>query len=216
MTGRNILGVDESGKGDFFGPLVVAACACPESSQQAMIEAGVRDGKLLTEKRVLALDTWLRSEFPYAVVVVSPSEYNQRYHKIKNLNLLLAECHAQAINELAAQSDIDLAVSDKFGKAELVESALRKVGCITPLKQIVRGERVTQVAAASILARAEFITQMRSMESEYGVAIPRGASAQVDAAGREIVRQLGADILPQLAKMHFKNLGRVTTRSLFS
>lgn len=215
MSSRIILGVDESGKGDFFGPLVVASFACPQSSGKTLIEAGVKDGKLLSEKRLLAVDGWLRSEFPFALVVVSPAEYNLRYKKIKNLNRLLAECHAQAISELASRTDVDLAISDKFGKTELVEDALSRIDCELPLEQMVRGERIVQVAAASIIARAEFITQMRSLESEHGVAIPRGASAQVDAAGREIVRSLGSDILPSLAKMHFKNLSRVMATSLF-
>ena len=110
------VGVDESGKGDFFGPLVVAAVLAPDSDLPELHELGVRDGKQLTDKRIMALDGLLRERYPHAVVVVNPAEYNQLYAGIKNLNKLLARYHAEVISRLCGEHPVDLAISDKFGK----------------------------------------------------------------------------------------------------
>ncbi len=212
---QQVVGVDESGKGDFFGPLVVAAFLAPESEIERLREMGVRDGKLITDKRILALDVMLRQEYPHAIVVVDPSEYNSRYRIIKNLNKLLAACHAEVIEQVCSLNEVDLAISDKFGKSELVEGELRQRDVTIPLRQIVRGERFVQVAAASIIARAAFLQAMKKLSSEYGVEIPRGAAAKVDDAGRELVKLFGPEVLPKVAKTHFKNCGRVLSPTLF-
>jgi len=213
---RRIVGVDESGKGDFFGPLVVAAFLADDDRSDDLKALGVRDGKLIAEKKTLQIDERLRSEYPHTVVVLSPSDYNTRYAEIKNLNKLLAEGHAEAIHLLLGEHPADLAVSDKFGKPELVEDALAKRHAVIPLKQLVRGERIIQVAAASILARARFIREMNQLSAMCGLDLPRGAAAHVDAAGRAVVRKHGVEMLTELAKTHFKNYRRVVNPTLFA
>lgn len=213
---RRVVGVDESGKGDFFGPLVVAAFLADDGRADDLVAMGVRDGKLIADKKILQIDELLRAEFPHEILVVEPSDYNSRYALIKNLNKLLAEGHAEVIDRLLSREKADLAISDKFGKPELVEQALAARGQEVPLRQIVRGERFVQVAAASILARAAFIREMQKLSELYGITIPKGAAAQVDEAGRVIVRKHGIETLPKLAKMHFKNYHRVVNPTLFS
>jgi len=213
---RRVVGVDESGKGDFFGPLVVAAVLAPDSDLEELQELGVRDGKQITNKRVMALDEMLRDRYPHAVTIVSPADYNRLYAQIKNLNKLLAQCHAEVISQLCDSYPVDQAISDKFGKPELIEDELSARSCTVPLRQIVRGERFVQVAAASIVARAAFLQAMGDLATEYGVEIPRGAAPKVDQAGREIVRLFGVDVLPKLAKTHFKNFQRVVNPTLFT
>jgi len=216
VTGnRRIIGVDESGKGDFFGPLVVAAFLCDDSEKPHLEELGVRDGKLIAEKKLLRIAKQLRANYEHSIVLIDPEEYNQTYDKIKNLNKLLANSHAQAIDNVARSHKADLAISDKFGKSELVEMALYRCGQKIKINQMVRGERIIQVAAASILARASFILRMDELSKEYKMEVPRGASAQVDKAGREIVSQYGVEVLRKLAKLHFKNYYRVINPSLF-
>ena len=217
LPGR-IIGVDESGKGDFFGPLVVAGFLAGESDLDFLDEIGVKDSKRTTDKRCLAIADRLRAKFPCQLVVLRPAEYNRRYDKIRNLNILLAECHAEVIAGLAGQNQarVDSAVSDKFGKDQRLNTALAAVSCSLPVKQLVRGEAVPQVAAASILARAEFLNQMDQLSLEHGISLPKGASAQVDQVGRELVSRHGAGILSDLAKTHFKNYKRATAGSLFS
>ena len=216
MSARRVVGVDESGKGDFFGPLVVAAFHAPDDACPALIKAGVRDGKKISDNRILDIDEFLRNNFAYQLIVVEPEQYNARYQKIRNLNKLLAQCHSEAIAGVLSKEQADLIVVDQFGKTELVESALRKAGVTVEVNQRFRGEEVVQVAAASIIARAAFIREIKHLSGEYHVEIPKGAAAQVDRVGRELVSLYGIDVLTKVSKTHFKNFGRASNPSLFS
>ena len=212
---RRVIGVDESGKGDFFGPLVVAAFLCPDSDLQKLTDSGVRDSKQISEGKLIELDRKLRSVYPHQIEITFPAEYNRQYKLIRNLNKLLAARHADAIENLLKVEEADLAISDKFGKSHLIEEELLKRKVDIPLHQIVRGEKIPQVAAASILARAAFLRAGEELAREYEVELPRGAAAHVDAAGREIVKKHGIEILARLAKLHFKNYQRVINPVLF-
>lgn len=207
---QKIIGVDESGKGDFFGPLVIGAVLARSSDEERLRALGVRDSKKISDNRILQIDHDLRAQFVVQTVVYVPSEYNRRYKAIKNLNILLAGGHADAIAGILKQESADLAISDKFGKDSRLEDALDERGMTIRLKQIVRGESAAlQVAAASIVARAEFIRQMKSLGEEVGVDLPKGASSLVDQAASKIVSEFGMDTLEKLVKVHFKNYPRV-------
>lgn len=214
MGPRRVVGVDESGKGDFFGPLVIAALMAPDDALAEMAKAGVRDGKKLTANRIHDLDEYLRGKFAHHVVVIDPEDYNVRYGKIRNLNKLLAEGHAEAVAGVLKQVEADLVVVDQFGKPELVERALGKARVTIEIKQRFRGEEILQVAAASILARAAFVREIKRLSAEYHIEIPKGAAAQVDQAGRELVRLYGVDVLTKVSKTHFKNYGRACSPML--
>lgn len=209
MTADRIIGIDESGKGDFFGPLVIAGFLAGQEDIRRLVDLEVRDSKKISDSVVLLIAARLRDEFPHCLLIISPPEYNRRYAKIKNLNILLAEGHADVISQMAGKHEADLAISDKFGKAERLESAMATRKCAISLKQMVRGEAVLQVAAASIIARAAFIEEMNLLEERFGVELPKGAASQVDRAGRAIVASHGIEILRDLSKLHFKNYQRV-------
>jgi len=216
----NIIGVDESGKGDFFGPLVVAGVLAGDSDLDYLNEIGVRDSKRISDNRIMTIDEHLRTRFPHVVLVLMPEEYNRRYEKTRNLNVLLAECHAQVIVDVmklgqARNNQADRAISDKFGRTDRLMTALHKTDCSLPVEQLVRGEAIPQVAAASIVARAEFVRRMQIMSRKFGVEMPKGASAQVDQAGRELVARFGAKELQRVAKTHFKNYQRSLAVDLF-
>ena len=212
---ERIIGVDESGKGDFFGPLVIASLLADREQLGILAGLGVRDSKLIADKKLLGIDEQLRELFPHAVIIISPEEYNRRWEQIRNLNKLLAWGHAEAIATVFASHEADLAISDKFGKTELIENALIERQLTIPLQQLVRGEVVPQVAAASVLARAAFIREMDNLSQACGMKLPKGAAPQVDQAGRRIVSDRGIEILPSIAKTHFKNYQRVTNPQLF-
>lgn len=205
---KRIIGVDESGKGDFFGPLVVGGILIPDSAIPELKALGVRDSKSLSDNRALELDAVLRSRYPHALAVLLPREYNAVYRTIRNLNILLARQHASVITELAGQNEADLAISDKFGKPEHIEKALRATGCKIDIEQIVRGESIPQVAAGSIIARARFLREMAALSDKVGITLPKGAGSPVDIAGRRLVSQFGPRILDEFAKVHFKNYAR--------
>lgn len=214
-TGR-VIGVDESGKGDFFGPLVIAGCLLTDESRDRLTALGVRDGKLIANLKLRTIAAQITATIPQVVVVLWPEEYNRRYKQIANLNKLLATGHADCIEQLLARHKADRAISDKFGKPELVEGELHRRGIDIPLEQIVRGEQFLSVAAASILARAAFLDAMDELSEKWQMEIPRGAAPQVDSAGRRLVREHGIEVLPKVAKIHFKNFKRVTESTLFA
>lgn len=216
MPGRRIIGVDEAGKGDFFGSLVIAAFLASDDDLNALDDIGVRDSKKIAPKRLLTIDERLRALYPHVLVIIPPSEYNRRWKDSRNLNKLLAEGHAEAIDRLRRQHPADSAVCDKFGKPELIENELESLGCSLDVDQIERGESVPQVGAASILARAGFVREMERLSESIGFELPKGAAPIVDRAGRKLVQQQGEEVLERVAKVHFKNYQRVTDRRLFA
>ncbi|MFN3682595.1 MAG: ribonuclease HIII [Fimbriimonadaceae bacterium] len=196
------IGVDESGKGDFFGPLVVAACYVgPE--HLAELE-GVRDSKKLTDKQADQLARRILRTCPNAVVTIPPAKYNELYGKIRNLNRLLAWAHGRAIENLLQKQDANLIVSDQFATPELLRSRLQALGRQANVVSRTKAESDLAVAAASVLARAKFLWQLGDLSKEWGIQLPKGCGRNVLDAGREFVRRHGEANLGQVAKLHFK------------
>ena len=206
MDGR--VGVDESGKGDFFGPLVVAACYVgPE--HLAELE-GVRDSKKLTDPVALRLSTVIQRTCPHSVVAIGPAKYNELYEKFRNLNKLLAWGHARAIENVLEQQPCNLVISDQFADPAGLKRQLFERGRSVVLQSMVRAESDIAVAAASILARAEFLRRLKRLGEEFGIDLPKGASPQVVEAGKRFVARHGVSELSKVAKMHFKTTQSVT------
>ncbi|UCD18641.1 MAG: ribonuclease HIII [Candidatus Zixiibacteriota bacterium] len=208
-AGKRVLGIDESGKGDFFGPLVIAGVLADDNGARRLLEKGIKDSKKISDNRIRELSKWIADSFVHTVVLIGPGKYNQLYRKIGNLNRLLAWGHSRVIENIAAANAVDLAVSDKFGRRDSIENALMEKGRDIELVQRVRGESITQVAAASILARARFVEYMRKLSGECGMTLPLGAGDRVDAAARELVARSGREVLEKTAKIHFKNYRKV-------
>jgi ribonuclease HIII len=203
-------GTDESGKGDFFGPLVIAAVACDFAQGVTLADWGITDSKKLSDGRATKLtDQIKKASIPHSVVAIGPEKYNELYLKFKNLNRLLAWGHARAIENLLEQVDVDIVIADQFGDESLIQRALFEKGRKVRLMQMPRGEQDIAVAAASVMARAEFLRRLNLLGKELGVVLPKGAGAPVDAAGREIVKAHGLSALTRLAKTHFKNFVKV-------
>jgi ribonuclease HIII len=216
LTARRIIGVDESGKGDFFGPLVVASVYAEKSDESKLIELGVRDSKQIADKKLVEIAEILQYTYPHSIKIYHPKDYNRLHKKIKNLNKMLAEGHANTIKNVVDEHSADMAVSDKFGKTELIENELNKISCDIELYQLIKGERIIQVAAASIIARATFLEEMYKLSKEIGINLPKGASVQVDEIGRKIANQHGIKIFEQISKTHFKNYQRIINPTLFT
>ncbi|MBV6458275.1 MAG: Ribonuclease HIII [Fimbriimonadaceae bacterium] len=196
------IGVDESGKGDYFGPLVIAACYVgPE--HLAELE-GVRDSKKLTDRQSLGLSIVIKKACPHAVVAIGPAKYNELYAKFMNLNRLLAWGHARAIENVLEQHPANLVISDQFADPAGLKRQLFEKGRTITLESRVRAEADIAVAAASILARAEFLRRLERLGQDFGCVLPKGASAQVVSAAKQFVAVNGGDKLSQVAKLHFK------------
>lgn len=203
------VGVDESGKGDYFGPLVIAACYVgPE--HLAELE-GVRDSKKLTDPISLKLAAKIKAVCPHAVVSIGPSKYNDLYADIGNLNSLLSWGHARAIEEVLTKQPARLVISDQFADPAGLKRRLFQKGRQVTLESRVRAEADIAVAAASILARAEFLTRLRRLGEEIGIDLPKGASAMVIEAGKRVVAKHGQEGLRRVAKLHFKTTSSVNS-----
>jgi len=203
-----VLGIDESGKGDFFGPLVVAGVLADSCAFKKLAEIGARDSKKLSDNRIKELARYIRENMPYSVVLIGPEKYNQLYERIRNLNRLLAWGHSRVIENVAEKNHIDLAISDKFSKGDRLGQALMSRGKEIKLIQEVRAEANLPVAAASIVARDAFVEHMKKLSEQYGCQLPLGAGTPVDKVARELVAKHGADILDKISKVHFKNYKR--------
>jgi ribonuclease HIII len=201
-------GIDESGKGDFFGPLVIAGAYTDETSARHLLEAGIRDSKSIgSDAQIRKLAEVVRATpgLVSEVIVVSPEKYNPLYEKIGNLNRLLAWGHARVIENLCErQPDCPSALSDQFANPIVLQRALMEKGRKIELRQQTKAESDYAVAAASILAREKFIDWLATAEKKWGVPFPKGASAAVLEAARTLVHQHGPDALRATAKLHFK------------
>jgi ribonuclease HIII len=204
------IGTDESGKGDYFGPLVIGGVYVDSKTKGVLSNLKVRDSKRISDNVIKELDFQIRSVCIYSVVMIGPEKYNLLYEKMKNLNKLLAWGHARVIENILLRVDCKKAISDQFGSELFIKNALMKLGKKIELTQVPRAEADLGVAAASILARAEFLRKMESLSKECGFELPKGASEQVDKAARKIVEQMGKDALNRFVKLHFKNTIRIT------
>ena len=210
---RPHMGIDESGKGDFFGPMVVVAVFVDESLVNTFREMDVKDSKRITsDDKALSMGRDLRNLLGnrFSVVKIGPEAYNRLYSRMRNVNLMLAWAHARAIENLLEKvPDCPRAISDQFGNKSQVEKALMKEGRRIELFHSHRAESDPAVAAASVIARELFLRSLQDLVKKFGRAFPKGASAQVREAAVELARKEGADVLLKTVKCHFKTTDAV-------
>ncbi|MEF9519788.1 ribonuclease HIII [Chlamydia crocodili] len=209
---RPRIGVDESGKGDFFGPLCIAGVyARDEDTLKNLYKTKIQDSKMLNDTQIVSLAKTVRSCCSYDVMILYPEKYNELYGKFRNLNILLAWAHATVIDKLAPHPSGEVfAISDQFASSESVLlNALKKKNTDISVIQKVRAEQDIIVAAASILAREAFVTAMTKLEQRFSIKLPKGASAHVKTAGKSILKTHGKDVLSLVCKTHFKTFDEI-------
>ena len=201
-------GVDESGKGDFFGPLVISGAYVDQGIARKLLDAGVVDSKRVSsDARIRALaDTIRKSSLSLVeTVLIGPTKYNELYEKFGNLNRLLGWGHARVIeNLLAKKPDCPRALSDQFADARVVEQSLLRHGRKIKIEQRPKAESDIAVAAASILAREAFINWLERKGKEIGLRLDRGVSAGVKESAKKLVEMNGPGALRAVAKVHFR------------
>ena len=158
------IGVDESGKGDFFGPLCIAGVYGDRDSILELKKIGVKDSKRLKDTLILKIAEKIRKKYPFHLVRIGPKRYNELYEKFGNLNLLLGWGHATVIENMLDKTECSRVVIDQFAAEHVVETALRRKGKRAELIQKTQGEQDLVVAAASILARAAFVQGLEQLE----------------------------------------------------
>src|SRR5213593_3791578 len=201
-------GVDESGKGDFFGPLVIAGAYVDREIARRLLDAGVQDSKRIgSDARIRALVQIIRRTANGLIetVLIGPQKYNELYHKFGNLNKLLGWGHARVIeNLLGKKPDCPRALSDQFADARVVEQSLLRHGRTIDIQQRTKAESDIAVAAASILAREGFINWLDRKGKELGLRLERGISPGVKETAKKLVEKSGPETLRDVAKVHFR------------
>jgi ribonuclease HIII len=199
------IGADESGKGDYFGPLVVAAWRLEDEHLETLVDLGVTDSKALGDNRIERIAGRLDDLGCGAVLRLMPRDYNPRYAEVGNLNHLLSDMHGACIAELVDRTGpgVRAVLVDQYARnvTRLWKHAALPAGC--RLETRPKGEADVAVAAASILARAEFVRSLRELSQEFGHTLPPGAGQPVLQAGRALVKLFGRERLAEVGKLHF-------------
>lgn len=213
------IGTDESGKGDYFGSMVIAGVWLDETTKAKLEALEIKDSKLLSDRRCQELATKIREicNGKFEEVEILPERYNELYDQLKregkNLNHLLAWGHARAIESLLERHPCSYAVADQFGDEKLILSTLMEKGKKLELVQTPKGERYIAVAAASILARDRFLSRMEKLSQEYDIVLPKGASDIVVLPARQIVEKKGIGEIKKVAKLHHKTTQKVLEKT---
>ncbi len=209
---ESYIGIDESGKGDYLGPLVIAGVFVDKEIKNQLIKTGVKDSKELTDYKIKNIAAEIKNILTiknYNVVAINPEKYNQLYSKIGNVNKLLAWGHARVLENLLSNVKTSDAISDKFGNENYIISSLMSEGKKVNLIQTHKGERFIGVAAASILAREKFIDWFTKQQKELKLNLPKGVSSLTENAAKNIVKEFGEDSLSKIAKLHFKTTKKI-------
>ncbi len=201
---EEIIGIDESGKGDYFGPLVVAGVHMTPKTKRELQKLGVMDSKELSDEYMEEIAPQIKALCAHSLVIMGNQSYNDIYAKMNNLNHILAWGHARVLENILNQVSCPYALSDQFGNPALIKNALMTKGREIQLFQQPKAESHLAVAAASILARTAFVTTLRKMEAAFEMKLPKGCSIETRRAAQNFVDRYGIDNLPLVAKLHFK------------
>jgi ribonuclease HIII len=203
------IGIDESGKGDFFGPLCIAGVFA-EGDQVSHLKAlGVRDSKKISDSMIVKIGNKIRAEYVHHIVKINPAKYNELIRQFGNLNRLLAWGHATAIEQLVIKTDCRQVLVDQFADEKVVLTALKRKNLELSLMQRHRAEEDLVVAAASILARQAFIEGLHSLGEEFSMKFPKGASTETILIGQKFVKKYGLEKLGKVGKLHFKTIDSI-------
>jgi len=205
----NCVGIDESGKGDFFGPLVVAGVYVDTPDKMEKLKAaGVKDSKKINDKKISVIASRIKSLCDSEVIAISPQRYNELWESMTNLNEVLAWCHSQSLEKLLGRNpSCDMAISDQFACKEILLDKLKEKGKKIELLQRPKAEENIAVAAASILAREKFLESLTKMKKFYNQSFSKGANESVILEAVHFLKKGGT--LKSIAKIHFKTINKV-------
>ncbi len=208
-------GLDESGKGDFFGPVVAATVIADRPAIESWIKAGVKDSKRIAELQIIKLDQIIRETDGVIVrtCFCGMPKYNELMSRPgANLNRLLAWQHATALDQALATKRVPWGLLDQFTEQPLTQRELAKKGVKDfELKMRTKAEEDPVVAAASVVARAEFQRQMATLSKKFGARLQKGAGPLVKEQAKEIIQKFGVQALREFAKLHFRTAYEVVS-----
>lgn len=203
-TIKDLIGIDESGKGDYFGPLVIAGAFVTEKHAEKLLEHGIQDSKQLSDKDNIRLAKIIKNLCPHKLIIIKNPSYNELYEFIKNLNHMLAWGHAKTIESMVKDCGCKHALSDKFSSESLIHSHLIKQDLDVTLYEENNAERFISVAAASILAREAFLNNLSDLSKHYSFQFPKGCKKNISSIAHNFIKLYGEQELRNVAKLHFK------------
>ena len=211
LNSKSIIGIDESGKGDYFGPLVIGAVYVDFNDIKELSDIGVRDSKRISDEEIKKLYERIKGKCKIEFIKIDPQKYNELYGQINNLNHILAWGHARVLENMLSKIKCNYALSDQFGDKKLMESKLQQRGKNITLIQRPKAESNIAVAAASIVARNIFLEEMEKMSRIHKIKFPKGASVQVEKTALEFLEKKGGKELKKVAKLHFRTTEKILT-----
>lgn len=207
------IGTDESGKGDYFGPLVVAGVFATKEDEKKLAELGVKDSKSNSDKKNMHIANEIKRILgckKVSVVCIGPERYNSLYTEMgSNLNKVLGWGHARAIENLLNENKCDNAIADQFGDEGVINAALMQKGKTIKLMQTPKAERDIVVAAASIVARAKFLEELYKLGDAIQETLSKGVNPAVEEIAKKLYEQGGEEKLRAFVKMHFKTTQKI-------
>lgn len=204
------IGGDESGKGDYFGPLVIAAAYLQKENLSKIRDLKVQDSKKITDKKINTIYPKLIKFIDFEVIAIMPEKYNQLFDKMKNLNKILAWGHATAVENLFRKVNCSNVLIDKFAKEYLIANQLKNKIPDLKLQQKTKAESDAAVAAASVVARYHYLLRLNELSDKFKIKLPKGAGTPVDTVGRDFLKTHPFETLSKIAKIHFKNTQKIT------
>jgi len=210
ISSMSIIGSDEVGTGDFFGPITVVAAYVKKDQIKLLKELGVKDSKNLKDPQICEIAKDLIQTIPYSLLVLHNEKYNELQQKGMSQGKMKALLHNQAINHLLKKIEPekpDGLLIDQFAEPGVYFRHLQGKNVYKDnIYFSTKAEGVhLAVAAASIIARYSFIQEFEKLSQKAGVNIPKGAGAQVDVAAAKIIQKKGSEFLSSITKKHFAN-----------
>ncbi|HHW37658.1 MAG TPA: ribonuclease HIII [Bacillales bacterium] len=213
----SIIGSDEVGTGDYFGPITVTAAYVSNDKIELLKELGVKDSKDLNDSQITKIAEQIIPIVPHSLLILRNEKYNELEQSGMNQGKLKAMLHNQAISKVLtrvkSENKVDGILIDQFCQPEVFFNYLK--GKSIPWKS---GENIyfstkaegihIAVAAASIIARYAFVKEFEKLSKMVGFELPKGAGPKVDQKAAEFIKKHGEASLTKVAKLHFANTGK--------
>jgi len=209
----NSIGSDEVGTGDYFGPLIVTAAYVNKKDIPFLEKLGVTDSKKITDDKIKEIAPKLIKKIPHAIIILNNKDYNKHYSQQINMNKIKAVLHNKAIGLLLKKDHFkyDLIIIDQFvNKAKYYQYLENAPYIVKNLTFVIKAEsKCLSVACASIISRFLFLKEMKKLDQQLAITLPKGAGPKVDQVAKEIIAKHSQAILKKIAKVNFKNTTRI-------
>lgn len=213
------IGSDEVGTGDYFGPIVVTSCYVNKENIPFLESLGIKDSKKIDDNKILKIAPEITKKIPYKSIILTNSEYNEKYNSSYNINKIKAIMHNKVLFQMVntITEPYNYIIVDEFAREQ------RYYDYIKESPNIQRGitfmtkaeDKNLAVAAASIISRYIFLKEFDKLSDSLHIPLPKGAGNNVDSIGMEVVEKYGKEKLNEIAKLNFKNTERILKTCIF-